>query len=175
MMRVYVYGYDGGDAATPIVKACAETVSKTRGCTITTDLQHSDLAIAPLLTRFLTLHEIYTPHEGTLVFHPSLLPRHRGADAIKWAYKLNESYTGATWFWPDDGIDTGDICEQEVLAIPQGVAPRLFYEKSVIPAAVRMLDRILADVQRGVIRRIPQQHEHASYEPKIIKAIAGGG
>ncbi len=166
MMKVYIYGADIIPAP-PIVSACRRVIEETPGCSVTKNLQRSDLAIAPLLTRFLTLHEIYMPYQGTLVFHPSLLPRHRGADAIKWAYRLGESYTGATWFWPDEGVDTGDICEQEVLAIPVGAPPRVFYERTVIPAAARMLERILADIKRGIVRRIPQREESATYEPKI--------
>ncbi|MDR2885617.1 MAG: formyl transferase, partial [Rikenellaceae bacterium] len=71
-----------------------------------------DLAIAPLLTRIIPTGELDEPVHGTLVFHPSPLPYGRGASAIKWAYRRSEPVTAATWFWADNGIDTGDICEQ---------------------------------------------------------------
>jgi formyltetrahydrofolate dehydrogenase len=176
MMKVYIYGAEDAPVL-PIVAACRRGIEETTGCSITQNLQRADLAVAPLLTRLLSLHDIYTPYQGTLVFHPSLLPRHRGADAIKWAYKLGEKYTGATWFWPDEGTDTGDICEQEVLAIPEGAPPRVFYEGAVIPAAVRMLERILADLKRGIVRRVPQREESATYEPRLAARARdkGGG
>ena len=128
------------------------------------------MAVAPLLTRFLSPGEIQAPGMGPLVFHPSLLPRHRGADSIKWAFRLGETYTGVTWFWPDAGVDTGDICEQEVVAIRPGERPGAFYARAVIPAAVRTLERALADIAAGRPRRIPQVEEYATYERKLPRA-----
>ena len=89
--------------------------------------------------------------------------------SLKWAFKLGEAYTGATWFWATEGLDTGDICEQEVLAILPDERPREFYERAVIPSALRMLGYIVDDVRNGIVRRRPQQHENATFEPGIKK------
>ncbi len=126
-----------------------------------------DLAIAPLLTRIIPAVELEEPVHGTLVFHPSPLPYGRGASAIKWAYRRGEPVTAATWFWADSGLDTGDICEQEIVKIDHGVRPREFYERDVIPAMTRTLARALGDIARGRIRRIPQVEQHATYDSKI--------
>ena len=164
-LKIYVYGAET-DKAPAIVRRVLEYV---RWKYIhTTDLAEADLAVAPLLTAFLTDEAINTPRIGTLVFHPSLLPRHRGADAIKWAFALGETYSGVTWFWPDSGIDTGDICEQEVLAILPGETPREYYNRAVIPAAMRTLQRVLWSIQGGVPpRRVAQIRENGSYEPRM--------
>lgn len=165
-MKVYIYGYDKGLVA-PIVACCAGMVEA--AYTITQSMYDADIAVAPLLTEILPMEKILLPAEGTLVFHPSLLPRHRGADAIKWAFKLKEVYSGVTWFWPDEGIDTGDICEQEVLAIREGEAPKDYYMRAVIPAAVRTLERALKSISAGYPRRVPQIKENGSYEPRLNK------
>jgi methionyl-tRNA formyltransferase len=124
----------------------------------------ADVAIAPLLRRKLSHCECHAPALGTLIFHPSLLPRHRGPDAIKWAVLAGEPFTGVTWFWADDGLDAGDLCEQELLAIPAGITPRAFYDVHVIPAALRTLERALIGISLGHPRRIPQPHDAATYE-----------
>jgi methionyl-tRNA formyltransferase len=126
-----------------------------------------DLAIAPLLTRIIPAGELEAPAIGTLIFHPSPLPYGRGASAIKWAYRRGEPVTAATWFWANDGIDAGDICEQEIVRIDHNVRPREFYERDIIPAMTRTLARALDDISRGVIRRVPQVERHATYDSKI--------
>jgi len=165
MLKIYVYG---GENPQPVIKLCAETV-KELGHKLTPSLSEADLAIAPLLTEILDLDDIITPRIGTLVFHPSLLPRHKGRDAIKWAFHAKETYTGVTWFWPDEGIDTGDICEQEVLAVEEGETPRAFYERAVVPAAVRTLRIALSYIDWGFIRRVPQIWENGTWEPRFSR------
>lgn len=125
------------------------------------------LAIAPLLTEKITDEELKEPVIGTLIFHPSPLPYGRGASSIKWAYKRGEPITAATWFWADSGYDTGDICEQEIVKIDYGVRPRVFYEQEVIPAMLRTLGRCLDNLQKGIVRRIPQVEEYATFDKRI--------
>jgi len=125
-----------------------------------------DLAIAPLLTEKVSPEALREPLYGTLIFHPSPLPWGRGASSIKWAYKRNEPITAATWFWADDGYDTGDICEQEIVKIDYSSRPRDFYEHDIIPAMRRTLERCLNDIQMGYIRKIPQIERYSSYDKR---------
>lgn len=164
-MKIYVYG----SKMVPVIRECSELIKEMDGVEETPYLEGSDLAVAPLLQQFLTKEEIETPRLGTLIFHPSLLPRHRGRDAIKWAFKLGEVYTGATWFWADDGLDTGNICETEVLNIKFHETPREFYERAVVPSAVRLLQYALNDLRAGIKRERPQVEENATYERPIKK------
>jgi len=161
--KVYIYG----DSGIPVVDLCTQCVHR-HGMMIVPTAGECDVALAPLLTIKLELAELRAPRLGTLIFHPSLLPRHRGRDAIKWAFRCKETYSGATWFWADNGFDTGAICEQEILSIDQGESPRDFYSRAVIPSAVRLLGYILEDLKNGVVRKRPQMHEYATYEPPIV-------
>lgn len=129
---------------------------------------NADLVVAPLLTRKLTPDDLAVPRYGTLVFHPSLLPRHRGPDAIKAAFRANERYSGATWFWANDQYDAGDLCEQEVLEIQEGERPRDFYTRAVIPSAIKLLSYAVADLCLGHVRRRPQRAEAMTYEPRRL-------
>jgi len=49
------------------------------------------------------------PEHGTFNLHASLLPQYRGAAPINWAIINGETETGATTFFIDDKIDTGEI------------------------------------------------------------------
>jgi len=126
-----------------------------------------DLAIAPLLTEKIGDAELSEPELGTLIFHPSPLPYGRGASSIRWAYRRREPITAATWFWADSGLDTGDICEQEIVRIDYGLRPREFYEVDIIPAMRRTLERCLNGIQMGVRRRIPQVEKYATFDRRI--------
>ena len=127
----------------------------------------SHIAIAPLLTQKITLEEINYPLLGTLIFHPSPLPYGRGASAIRWAYRRKEPVTAATWFWANDKLDAGDICEQEIVKIDYNISPREFYEKHIIPAMIRTLKRALNDIEKGGKRQIKQIEEYATYDGRI--------
>ena len=171
-MKVYIYGYgDTGDTPA-VIDACAKELVRL-GCGIAQKLTGADIAVAPLLQVKIPNAELSIPKYGTLIFHPSLLPRHRGRDAIRWAYHLNETYTGATWFWADSGFDTGDICEQEVVAIGDK-RPRDFYEQEIIPVAVRLLRYVVLDLKAGIVRRRPQSEAAATYEPPFQRTKQQG-
>ena len=49
------------------------------------------------------------PKMGSICFHPSLLPLHRGPSAINWSIIWGETKTGFCWFYPTDGLDEGEI------------------------------------------------------------------
>lgn len=126
-----------------------------------------DLAVAPLLTAILMPEELSEPNIGTIIFHPSPLPYGRGASSLKYAYQRAEPVTAATWFWADAGVDSGDICEQEILKIDHTMRPRAFYEAEVIPAMLRTLGRALDNISSGIIRRIPQVERYATYDKRM--------
>ncbi len=163
-MKVFVYEYVKTRIA-PVVIRCV-TELKELGCEIVWRPDDADVAIAPLLQRKIDATELAKPKLGTLIFHPSLLPRHRGQDAIRWAYRNGEKFTGATWFWADEGLDTGPICEQEVVAIPDK-RPRDFYEQDVLPVCVKLLRYAILDLRDGIVRRRPQNEEAATWEEGI--------
>ena len=154
--RLSFFVYPGGPEAVSLLAQKAGTLVNTP--------EKADVALAPLLTRRLSRAELNTPKEGVLVFHPSLLPRHRGPDAIRWAYEKQEAFTGVTWFWANERMDEGDICEQEVVPLVTGLKPGDFYRFVVIPAMLRTLRFALREMQEGVFRRRPQNQEAATYE-----------
>lgn len=155
-----------GDKTTPAYSAAREVVVAL-GHTPWDGHFYKELAIAPLLTEKLSVEDLYEPALGTLIFHPSPLPYGRGASSIKWSYKRNEPITAATWFWADEGLDTGPICEQEIIRIDYNLRPREFYEQELIPAMARTLERCLINLEKGFKREIPQISKYASFDKRI--------
>lgn len=156
-----------GDRDTAAYKA-AEACIKRLGHAVYNDTYfYCDLAVAPLLTEKISDFYLLEPIKGTLIFHPSPLPYGRGPSSIRWAYQRGEPITAATWFWANEVLDGGDICEMEIILIDLTIRPVQFYEQHVIPAMVRTLERCLNNIQRGFIRRIPQIDSYATYDKKF--------
>ncbi len=154
-----------GDETSQAYELAREVVTGT-GSEITRDW-NCDVAIAPLLTKIMSYSELSKPRHGTLIFHPSPLPYGRGAAAIRWAYKRREPITGATWFWANSGgVDSGDICEGEVILIDYSQRPRDFYTAHILPAMERTLRRCLLGITLGYPRRIPQVEAYSSFDYK---------
>jgi len=52
--------------------------------------------------------------------HPSLLPKHRGADAAAQALAAGDKVTGCTVHYVDAGVDTGEIIAQREVPVRPG-------------------------------------------------------
>ena len=65
------------------------------------------------VTLFVPEEFLNIPTHGSIQYHPSLLPAYRGASAINWPIILGEKETGLSIFWPDNGLDTGDVLLQK--------------------------------------------------------------
>ena len=66
-------------------------------------LPRCDMAVAAHCQRYIPTAVRSRCGLGVLAYHPSLLPRHRGRDAVKWAVAMRDPITGGTVYWMDDG------------------------------------------------------------------------
>lgn len=48
----------------------------------------AELNVLPFCSQFIPMEVIDYPKHGSIIYHPSLLPRHRGASAINWSVTL---------------------------------------------------------------------------------------
>lgn len=105
------------------------------------------------------------PRLGTIGFHPALLPENRGRAAEPWVILRGLRRAGATLFFLDEGMDSGDIiCQQEFEVAPDETA-RTLYDK--VGAATRsMLHEITPGLMSGKLPRQPQDHQKATYTAK---------
>lgn len=50
----------------------------------------AELNVLPFCSQFIPMEVINQPQHGSIIYHPSLLPRHRGASAINWSVGKNK-------------------------------------------------------------------------------------
>lgn len=104
---------------------------------------------------------------GAIGYHPSLLPLHRGRDAVRWAVKLRERVTGGTVFWLNDTVDGGPIAAQEPVLIDPAWDAAELWREALQPLGIRLLRRVFTQVEHNVLVRIPQNHKLATWEPAL--------
>ena len=59
------------------------------------------------------------PQRSIINIHPSILPEFKGLNAIQQALESGARYTGVTIHHVDQGVDTGEIIEQESIKIEE--------------------------------------------------------
>lgn len=102
---------------------------------------------------------------GGLGYHPSLLPRHRGRDAVRWTVHLGDPITGGTVYWLTDQVDGGPICEQDWCWVRPGDDATRLWRRDLFPMGVDLLSRALSWLDSGIVREVPQDEEIATWEP----------
>lgn len=123
-----------------------------------------DLGLMAFVTDIVPENILTLPKLGTIQYHPSLLPKHRGGSAINWAIIQGETRTGLTIFWPDKGIDTGPILLQKEVAIsPDDTTGSLYFSK-LFPLGVDAIMEAVDLIKKGKAPRIPQNESQATYE-----------
>ncbi len=131
-----------------------------------------DLNIMAFVTDIILESILSHPKLGTIQYHPSLLPKHRGGSAINWAIINGEAKTGITIFWPDKGIDTGPILlQKEVEISPDDTVGSLYFNK-LFPLGIEALVESIELIEQGIAPRIPQDESQASYEGLCIEKEA---
>lgn len=119
---------------------------------------------------------------GAYGYHPSLLPRHRGRDAVRWTIHMRDPIAGGTVYYFTDNVDAGPVLLQDWCHVdPKWDAHTLWSDRLFgmgIDLLSRTVDQFGALGQRGVRRRgetfehweetlelRPQDEAYATWEP----------
>jgi len=113
------------------------------------------------------------PRFGSLCFHPSLLPKFRGGNALAWQIIAGEREAGVTVFQPDAGVDTGPIVVQKgpVPILPHHTAASLYFE-SLYGLGVEATVEAVGRVADGTATYAPQDESRASFQGLVDDAVA---
>ena len=123
-----------------------------------------DLNVMAFVTDIVPESILNYPKLGTIQYHPSLLPKHRGGSSINWAVIMGENKTGLTIFWPDKGLDTGPILlQKEVEISPDDTTGSLYFNK-LFPLGIEAIAEAVKLVKEGKAPKIPQDERQATYE-----------
>ncbi len=125
---------------------------------------NADLMVMAFMIIFVPEDARDIPTHGSICFHPSLLPKHRGPSSINWPIMAGATKTGLTIFWPDDGLDEGDILLQKEIDVgPDDTLGSVYFDK-VFPLGVETVLEAVDLVKAGDPPHIKQNDADATYE-----------
>jgi len=131
-----------------------------------------DLQVMAFVTLFVPEEFLTIPRFGSIQYHPSLLPKFRGASAINWPIILGETHTGLSIFWPDNGLDTGDILLQKTTPIgPDDTLGSVYFDR-LFPMGVAAMLEAVDLVKAGRAPRLKQDESQATYEGRCTAESA---
>ena len=131
-----------------------------------------DLVILAFVTDIIPEVLLDIPPIGTICYHPSLLPRHRGASGINWAVIQGDTRTGLTILWVDKGIDTGPILLQKEIEITPADTTGSLYFNSLFPLGIEAIVEAVDLIKSGKAPKISQDDALATYEPPCDDRVA---
>jgi len=114
------------------------------------------------LSQLISSEILRIPRYGCVGAHPALLPRNRGRAVIPWTIIREETFTGMTLFYIDEGIDSGDIIDQVVFPISDEDTAQTIYDRAV-EGLCFMLRKHFHAILAGTAPRKPQDDSKASY------------
>jgi methionyl-tRNA formyltransferase len=105
---------------------------------------------------------INIPSIGVIGYHPAELPKNRGRHPIIWSLVLGLDKTASTFFFMDEGADTGDILSQRPIEISQNDNAGTLYQK-ITEVALNQIEEVAFALESGTYKRIKQNNENANF------------
>lgn len=124
-----------------------------------------DLIVAAHAHDFIGRRTLLKARLGGVGYHPSLLPRHRGRDAVKWTIHMGDPVAGGTVYWLSQNVDAGDIAAQDWCWVKPGDTASELWRRDLYPMGVRLIRKVVDDLAAGVLVAIPQDEDVATWEP----------
>ena len=132
----------------------------------------ADLMVMAFVNVFVPEAARNTPKQGSICFHPSLLPLHRGPSAVNWPIIMGAEKSGFSWFYPSDGLDEGDSLMQWECPIgPDDTVIDLYFKK-IYPAAIDSVPQVVDAFRAGDPPRTVPDEADATYERRCTKSHA---
>ena len=124
----------------------------------------ADLCVMAYVTLMVPEEALNAPRLGSIQYHPSLLPMHKGPSSINWPIINGENKTGLSIFWPDNGLDTGPILLQKDVVIDPDDTLGSLYFNHLFPMGVDAILEAVDLVRDGTALRLSQDPAKGSYE-----------
>ncbi|NNK79313.1 MAG: methionyl-tRNA formyltransferase [Litoreibacter sp.] len=132
----------------------------------------ADLMVMAFVNVFVPEAARDLPKMGSICFHPSLLPLHRGPSAVNWPIIMGSKKSGYSWFYPTDGLDEGDVLLTWECEIgPDDTVIDLYFKK-IYPSAVDSVLKVCDLFRSGNPPHIEQDESLATYERRCTKKHA---
>jgi methionyl-tRNA formyltransferase len=131
----------------------------------------ADISVVVAYGQILRPEVLAVPRLGSVNIHASLLPELRGAAPIQWAIVRGHAVSGVTIMRMEAGLDSGPM----LLRVEESIEP----EESASELGARLAEigaealiETLALMEDGRIEEEPQDHERATYAPKVDRETA---
>ena len=132
----------------------------------------ADLMVMAFVNIFVPEAARDTPKMGSICFHPSLLPLHRGPSAVNWPIIMGATKSGYSWFYPTDGLDEGDsLLQWECEIGPDDTVIDLYFKK-IYPSAVDSVLQVCELFRDGNPPHIVPDEAQATYERRCTRKHA---
>ena len=133
---------------------------------------NADLMIMAFVNVFVPKAARDMPKHGSICFHPSLLPLHRGPSAVNWPIIMGSAKSGYSWFYPSDGLDEGDsLLQWECEIGPDDTVIELYFKK-IYPSAIESVLAVCELFRAGNPPHIVPDEAMATYERRCTKKHA---
>ena len=113
-------------------------------------------------SRLLKNHLLNLAPLGILGYHPASLPANRGRHPIIWSLALGMTKTSSTFFFMDEGADSGNILSQYQVPISINDNASSLYKK-LINTAIEQVNEFMPALELGNFKSIKQDHNKANY------------
>lgn len=131
----------------------------------------ADLGVMAFVSERVPEEILYSPRLGTIQYHPSLLPKHRGQDSVFWTLFNGDKEAGITVFWPNKGMDTGPVLLQKKVAVaPNDSIGTLYYGK-MFPVGIEAMSEAVQLVAEGKAPKMAQDESAVTWEPPVEKIM----
>ncbi|MDO8301113.1 formyltransferase family protein [Lacisediminimonas sp.] len=136
--------------------------------------QGVDLIVAAYSHDFIKAPTRAKTRYGAIGYHPSLLPLHRGKDAVEWTIRMGDKVTGGTVYWLDEVMDGGPVAAQEHVFVLPGDTAGEIWRRDLSPLGIRLLTQVCNDIAAGKVVKKIQNESIATVEPSIRPKNASG-
>ncbi|XP_055593007.1 cytosolic 10-formyltetrahydrofolate dehydrogenase [Uranotaenia lowii] len=129
----------------------------------------ANLNVLPFCSQFIPMEVIDGAKFGSICYHPSILPRHRGASAISWTLIEGDDVAGFSIFWADDGLDTGPVLLQKQCLVNGDDTLDSLYKRFLYPEGVTSMGDAVDMIAEGRAPKITQTEVGATYDPALFR------
>ena len=133
----------------------------------------AELNVLPFTTVILPPEIVDQPEHGSVCFHPSLLPKYRGGNALAWQIILGETESGVSVFHVTDGVDEGPLVVQKggVPISDSDTTVSLYFDK-LYPLGIAAMVEAVDGIADGTATFTPQAAEGASFQGLVDDEVA---
>lgn len=129
-----------------------------------------DMIVVSAFGQILPKEILQMPRYGCINVHASLLPKYRGAAPIQQAVINGDAVSGVTIMRMDEGLDTGDMIEQEKVVLAEDETGGSLFEK-LAETGARLLLHTMKKIEDGTAVYTKQDESEATHVGMISKEM----